>query len=258
MSAPTLLRASNVEKIYSGSHVLHAVNVDAAPGKITALIGPNGAGKTTLFDVIAGFIRAESGTVTFRGQDITRKLAFRRARLGIVKTFQIPHEFGTLSVEQNLLVAAADQAGERFPQVLWALGAIARQEARHSARAREVLAFLDLDGKAGLRADELSAGDKKLLELARALMLAPTLLMLDEPLAGIPASLVARILEHLLKLRAGGMTLLVVEHNLEAILRIADWVYVLVDGEVLASGTPAQVQRDERVQNAYLGGSVQA
>ncbi|MDE2573232.1 MAG: ABC transporter ATP-binding protein [bacterium] len=253
MTAAPLLSAHEIEKSYVGSRVLTAVSIDVAPGRITALIGPNGAGKTTLFDIVTGFIRADVGRVHYQGRDITKLPAFRRAREGIIKTFQIPHQFDSLTVEENLLVAAGGQIGERFPAGLWALGAIARQEAEQRARAVEIMEFLGLRARRDISAGELSAGEKKLLELARALMLRPKLLMLDEPLAGVPAGVGRRILEHLVELRDRGMTLLVVEHNLEAIMRIANWAYVLVDGRLLASGEPASVQHDQAVQAAYLG-----
>jgi len=253
VSAGSLLTAESIEKSYVGSRVLKGVSIELRPGRITALIGPNGAGKTTLFDVITGFVRADAGRIVYQGREITSLAAYRRARLGIVKTFQIPHEFGELTVEENILVAAAGQVGERFPSALWAMGAIRRQEAANRERAGELMEFLGLHANRAMRSEMLPAGDKKLLELARALMADPTLLMLDEPLAGVPAGVGSRIMEHLTQLRDRGMTLLVVEHNLEAVMRIADWVYVLVDGELLAAGSPAQVQADERVQRAYLG-----
>ncbi|TAM85857.1 ABC transporter ATP-binding protein [bacterium] len=253
MSEEVLLEARDIEKAYVGSRVLKSVSVALKPGTITALIGPNGAGKTTLFDIIAGFVQADSGVVRYRGEDITRKPAFLRACRGIVKTFQIPHEFGGLSVLDNLLVAGSDQIGERFPASLWSRRATHEQECANTETACGILEFLGLLASRDVMAQTLSAGEKKLLELARALMLAPRLLMLDEPLAGVPLSVGEQILEHLVNIGAQGKTLLIVEHNLEAVMRVADWVYVLVDGELLASGPPSEVQRNEKVQTAYLG-----
>lgn len=248
-----LLEARDIEKSYVGSRVLKSVSVALKPGSITALIGPNGAGKTTLFDIISGFVQADSGMVRYSGEEITRKPAFLRARRGIVKTFQIPHEFGGLSVLDNLLVASSDQIGERFPVGLWSRRAAREQERVNTETAYGILEFLGLLASREVKAETLSAGEKKLLELARALMLAPRLLMLDEPLAGVPVSVGEQILEHLVDIGAQGKTLLIVEHNLEAVMRVADWVYVLVDGELLASGRPSDVQCNERVQAAYLG-----
>lgn len=253
MSAAPVLSARAVSKSYFGSLVLDSVSVDIVPQQVTALLGPNGAGKTTLFDIVAGFTRANAGRVVYDGQDITRRPAFWRARHGIVRTFQIPHEFGVLTVEENLLVAAPGQSGERFRDVFWRFGRIGREEAAHRRRAGEILAFLELDEVRDVPARSLSAGQKKMLELARALMLDPKVLMLDEPLAGVPAGLGNRILDRLVELRDRGLTLLVVEHNLEAIFRIADVAYVLVDGELLAHGSPDEVQHDRRVHDAYLG-----
>ena len=253
MNDESLLTASAVTKSYGETLVLKSVSVEVPRGKITALIGPNGAGKTTLFDIIAGFLRADSGRIAYQGRDITLLAAYRRAREGIVKTFQLPHEFGTLTVEANLLVAATRQVGELFPHVLWRRSEIARQEAANRERATRLLEFLELTAVRDMPAAALPIGQKKLLELARALMLEPRLLMLDEPLAGVPAGLSGRILQHLIALRDTGLTILVVEHNLEAIMKISDVVYVLVDGDLVASGTPERVQRDERVQAAYLG-----
>ncbi|MGH7068666.1 MAG: ABC transporter ATP-binding protein [Acetobacteraceae bacterium] len=253
MAEPPVLAACGVSKAYFGSLVLDSVSVEIAPRQITALLGPNGAGKTTLFDIMAGFTRASTGRIVYGGQDITRRPAFWRARHGIARTFQIPHEFDVLTAEENLLVAAPQQTGERFSAVFWRYRQIRREEKENRRRAREVLAFLELDEVRDAPARNLSAGQKKLLELARALMLDPKILMLDEPLAGVPAGLGNRILDRLAGLRARGVTLLVVEHNLEAIFRIADIAYVLVDGKLLAHGSPEAVQRDRRVHEAYLG-----
>ena len=253
MSGELLLEARDIAKAYFGSRILKSVSVSLKPGTITALIGPNGAGKTTLFDVIAGFVQADSGSVWYDGEDITRKPAYVRARCGIVKTFQIPHEFGGLSVLENLLVTGSGQIGERFPLGLWAKRAVREQERANTERAESILEFLGLSASRDVNAETLSAGEKKLLELARALMLDPKLLMLDEPLAGVSFDVREQILEHLVNIRDRGKTLLLVEHNLEAVMRVADWVYVLVDGELLASGRPSEVQSDENVHAAYLG-----
>lgn len=253
MNEQSLLAATGVTKSYGETLVLKSVSVDVPRGKITALIGPNGAGKTTLFDIIAGFLRADGGRIMYRDRDISPLAAYRRAREGIVRTFQLPHEFGTLTVEANLLVAAPGQIGEIFPHVLWRRRSIKQQEAANRERAARLLQFLQLTDMRDTPAAALPVGQKKLLELARALMLEPEVLMLDEPLAGVPAGLASRILEHLIALRDTGLTLLVVEHNLEAIMKISDVVYVLVDGDLIASGSPHQVQHDERVQTAYLG-----
>lgn len=253
MSEAPLLSADDVSKSYGETLVLKSVSIAIPRGKITALIGPNGAGKTTLFDIVAGFLHGNSGRIVYEGRDASALPAYRRAQEGIVKTFQLPHEFATLTVEQNLMVAAPRQIGERFPQLLWRGREIREQEAANRERAQRILDFLDLSTSRHAFAGALPVGQKKLLELARALMLEPRLLMLDEPLAGVPAGLGKRILEHLTVLRERGLTLLIVEHNLEAIMSIADAVYVLVDGELIASGTPHQVQRNEKVQAAYLG-----
>ncbi len=253
MSGNALLSTKSVYKEYTGSYVLQDASVDIVQGKITALIGPNGAGKTTLFDILAGFVRATRGQVFFEEHDITHMPAFRRARRGLVKTFQIPHEFFSLTVEENLLVAGKGQIGERFPDVLWRFGGIAQEEKQLREQAGGILEFLDLVQVRKAVAGSLSSGQKKLLELARALMVQPKLLLLDEPLAGVPGDLSNRILEHLLTLRDQGMTLCVVEHNLEAVMRISDWIYVLVDGAMLSAGPPAEVQQDEKVHAAYLG-----
>jgi ABC-type branched-subunit amino acid transport system ATPase component len=252
-SAASALRCYGITKQYSGRVVLHGVSIEVASGGITALIGPNGAGKSTLFDILAGFVRPDSGTVVLKDRDITRLPAHKRARLGICKTFQIPHEFGDLTVEENLLLCAPRQTGERFPAVLYRHREIANQEAVNRRRAKELLEFLGLYSVVGQRASQLSVGQKKLLEAGRALMLGADILLLDEPLAGVRHATVERLLEHILEIKASGKTLLVVEHNLEAIMRIADSVHVLVDGRLIASGPPSAIQSDERVLGAYLG-----
>jgi neutral amino acid transport system ATP-binding protein len=223
-------------------------------GSITALIGPNGAGKTTLFNVITGFYRGERGAVSFRGHPIFGRPAYAIARLGMVRTFQITKALARMPVIDNMMLAAPDQPGEKLRNVLLRPGASRRREQEVRAQAMELLEVFDLDELADAYAGTLSGGQRKLLELARALMAAPQMLLLDEPMAGINPVLGRRLLEHIEQLRTErGLTFLFIEHDMEVVMGHSDRVIVMADGRVIASGLPDEVRRDKRVIDAYLG-----
>jgi ABC-type branched-subunit amino acid transport system ATPase component len=219
-------------------------------GSITGLIGPNGAGKSTLFNCISGFLRPQSGRVLLDGRRIDRRPAHRIARAGLVRTFQTPRALTRMTVLENVVLAAPRHPGER----LGFARAGRRREHEALARAAELLELVRLDGQAGALAGTLSGGQRKLLDLARALMTEPRLLLLDEPMAGVSPTLRVELLEHILDLRRrDGITLLIVEHDLDFVMRACDRVIVMNDGRVIAQGTPEEVRRDEKVVDAYLG-----
>jgi neutral amino acid transport system ATP-binding protein len=250
-----LLRISHVSKRFGGIAAVSDVSFEVAEGSITALIGPNGAGKSTLFNVLTGFQRGEGGDVVFAGRSIFRRSPHVIARRGMVRTFQLTKALSVMSVLDNMLLGFPRNGGERL-----ALAALRpswrRAERQARERAHGLLDVFGLADKAGDYAGTLSGGQRKLLELARALMLEPRLLLLDEPLAGVNRTLGRSLLEHIEGLRAErGLTILLVEHDMDVVMRHSDTVVVMADGRVVAAGPPAQVRRDERVIEAYLGAS---
>ncbi len=233
-----LLSATGIAKSFAGLHALTDVDVAVPRGHITAIIGPNGAGKTTLFNVIAGAMRPDSGRVVFDGTDITGWPAHRVAGVGLARTFQLMKPFESLSVRDNVLVAAFQRAGRRDEAI---------------AAADSIVERVGLGRWTGQLAGELPTAARKRLELARALALQPKLLLLDEVLAGLVPAERAPVIELLREIRAGGVTMLLVEHVMAAVMALSDEILVLHHGMVLAKGTPDQVTRDDRVIEAYLG-----
>ncbi len=223
-------------------------------GSITGLIGPNGAGKTTLFNLIAGMYRPNSGRLTFGGHRIERQRPDQRTRHGIGRTFQIPRPFPAMSVLDNVMVAAPGQAGERFWRVWSAPSRVAREEASVQARAMDWLRFVGLDRLAEAPARTLSGGQRKLLELARVMMLDPRLVLLDEPGAGVAPPLMAVIVEKIRALNAQGVTFLIIEHDMDLVMSLCRPVLVMAGGRLLMEGSAEEVRRDPRVIDAYLGG----
>ncbi|HXF98035.1 MAG TPA: ABC transporter ATP-binding protein [Gaiellaceae bacterium] len=251
--AAPLLAVEGVTKRFAGVVAVNEATFSVAPGSITALIGPNGAGKSTLFNVITGFLRGDGGDVRFAGESIAGRAPHAIARRGLVRTFQLTKALAVMSVLDNMLLAAPGNPGERLLlaplRPLW-------RGAERSARARalELLEVFGLAARANDYAGTLSGGQRKLLELARALMLDPRLLLLDEPLAGVNRTLARALLEHVQALRAErGVTILLVEHDMEVVMEHSDAVVVMAEGRVVTSGPPAEVRRDPRVVEAYLG-----
>ena len=242
-----------VEGVVRGFGSVRAVDgatLAVEPGSITGLIGPNGAGKSTLFNCISGFLRPQAGRVLLDGKRIDRRPAHRIARAGLVRTFQTPRALRRMTVLENVVLAAPRHPGER----LGLARAGRRREREAQARAAELLELVRLEDHAGALAGTLSGGQRKLLDLVRALMAEPRILLLDEPMAGVSPSLRGELLEHILDLRRrDGITLLIVEHDLDFVMRACDRVIVMNDGRVIAQGTPEEVRRDENVVDAYLG-----
>lgn len=250
----SLLEVSGLIRSFGGLRAVAGADFAVPAGSITGLIGPNGAGKTTTFDVIAGRLRPDAGHVRFDGSEVTGDAPERLAQRGLVRTFQLPRVFGRMTVWENLLFAA-EHPGEAFFRSLLGTGGVRKRERTIRSRADEVLHFLELDHIADARASELSGGQRKLLELGRVLMLRPRLILLDEPTAGVAPALTRDLVAHLEALRDRGTTLLIVEHDLKLVLELTDHLVVMHLGQVLAEGSPELVTRDERVLEAYLGGS---
>jgi branched-chain amino acid transport system ATP-binding protein len=251
-----LLEVEGVVKRFGGIHAVGGASFDVAEGSITALIGPNGAGKTTLFHVITGFQRGDRGSVRFAGDEVFRMPAYAIARRGMVRTFQITKALAAMPVIDNMMLAAPDQPGERFRNLLLRMGAARRREREVHGQAVGLLEVFGLSDLAGDYAGTLSGGQRKLLELARALMAQPRLLLLDEPMAGINPTLGRRLLDHMQRLRRErGMTFLFIEHDMEVVMNHSDRVIVMAEGRVIAEGEPHHVREDRAVIDAYLGGS---
>jgi neutral amino acid transport system ATP-binding protein len=248
-----LLSVRNVSKRFGAIAAVDDVTFDVAEGSITALIGPNGAGKSTLFNVVTGFVRGDRGEVLLDGESVFRRPPHTLARRGLVRTFQLTKALSVMSVLDNMLLANPRNRGERLG--LAGLRPLWRDEERRAReRARELLQVFGLAAKANDYAGTLSGGQRKLLELARALMLEPRVVLLDEPLAGVNRTLGRSLLEHIEGLRAERRTtILFVEHDLDVVMRHSDAIVVMAQGRVVSSGTPAEVRRDERVISAYLG-----
>jgi len=247
-----IIVADGVRRTFGGLTAVDVEHLEIPRGAITALIGPNGAGKTTLFNLLTGFDKPDAGSWTFDGKSISGIPAFKVARLGQVRTFQLTKALGLLTVVENMKLGAKHQVGERFWQSL--IPAMWRkQDDEIEVRAMELLKKFKLDTKSADFAASLSGGQRKLLEMARALMSDPKLVMLDEPMAGVNPALTQSLLEHILDLKNEGMTVLFVEHDMHMVRHIADWVVVMAEGKVVAEGDPVSVMKNPAVVDAYLG-----
>jgi len=249
-----LLEVRALTRSFYGVHALNGVNLEVEAGTITGLIGPNGAGKTTLFNCVSGLIPPQSGRVVFDGHDITRSPAHRITQQGLVRTFQIARGFPRLSVMENLMLYGVRQPGETLWNSIARPAAVSRRESELRERAATVARRLNLGRVANDPASALSGGQKKLLEIGRALMTDPRLVLLDEPIAGVNPTLANEIAAHLESLAGEeGLTFLVIEHNMDMIARLCRPVVVMTEGRRLAQGTFAEVAADPRVQAAYMG-----
>ncbi len=240
---------------FGGFRALDGVSFAVPRGGLAGLIGPNGAGKSTLFAVISGFQLPDAGSVALDGRTLNRLAAPARARAGLVRTFQVPREFRHLTVRENLHAAAPGQTGEGLLGLFLQPRRVRREEAAIAQRAEEVLHLLRLSAVAEQPARQLSGGQKKLLELGRALMLKPKFVLLDEPFAGVNPVLIGHIAERIRELNAQGIGFLIIEHDLEALNRLVPWLAVMDRGRIIASGEPEAVLADPIVREAYLGGT---
>jgi neutral amino acid transport system ATP-binding protein len=247
-----ILVVDNVVRRFGGLTAVEVDHVEVQRGSITALIGPNGAGKTTFFNQLTGFDTADSGSWTFNGRGMSGVPAHKVARAGMVRTFQLTKALSKLTVMENMRLGAQQQKGENFWRAL-VPGIWRKQEDEITARAEDLLERFKLIAKREDFAGSLSGGQRKLLEMARALMVQPELVMLDEPMAGVNPALTQSLLGHVKDLREQGMTVLFVEHDMDMVRDISDWVIVMAQGNVIAEGPPSTIMSDERVIDAYLG-----
>jgi branched-chain amino acid transport system ATP-binding protein len=247
-----ILVIDNVKKTFGGLTAVEVDHLEIPTGVITALIGPNGAGKTTLFNLLTGFDTPDTGTWSFEGKNLAGVPSFKVAQMGQVRTFQLTKALSLLTVLENMKLGAKNQTGEKLINALipslWR-----KQDQILEERAMELLKKFKLDAKRDDFAASLSGGQRKLLEMARALMTDPTLVMLDEPMAGVNPALTQSLLEHVLNLKNEGMTVLFVEHDMHMVRHIADWVVVMAEGKVVAEGPPDTVMKEQAVIDAYLG-----
>ncbi|PXY20916.1 ABC transporter ATP-binding protein [Prauserella muralis] len=247
-----LLVVDGVSRSFGGLTAVHVEHLEIQRGTITSLIGPNGAGKSTLFNVLSGFDKADSGTWTFDGRPATGRAAHRMARRGLVRTFQLTKTLSKMTVLDNMKLAATGQRGEQvLPALLPPLWR--RQEKEITGRADELLERFRLAHMRDEYAGTLSGGQRKLLEMARALMVRPTMIMLDEPMAGVNPALTQSLLGHITDLRDEGMTVCFVEHDMDVVMGISDWVVCLAEGRIVAEGPPSSVAKNPAVIDAYLG-----
>lgn len=247
-----VLVADGVRRQFGGLVAVDVEHVEIPRNAITALIGPNGAGKTTFFNLLTGFDQPNEGSWSFNGKSLAKVSAFKVARMGLIRTFQLTKALGLLTVMDNMKLGSTEQKGENlsaslFP-FLWK-----KKEIEIEAKALEILTRFKLDAKRDDFAASLSGGQRKLLEMARALMTNPELVMLDEPMAGVNPALTQSLLDHILNLKKEGMTVLFVEHDMQMVRHIADWVIVMAEGKVVAEGAPDEVMKNPAVIDAYLG-----
>jgi len=249
-----VIRVEDLHKHFGGFHAVDGASLEIAEGSITGLIGPNGAGKTTLFNVIAGNLEPTSGRVTMAGEDITGLPPHELFHKGLLRTFQIAHEFSSMSARENLMMVPGQQSGETIWNTWVNRRRIAEEERALSKKADEVLEFLTIDHLRDEKAGNLSGGQKKLLELGRTMMVDARIVFLDEVGAGVNRTLLNTIADAIIRLnRERGYTFCVIEHDMDFIARLCDPVIVMAAGRVLAEGTIEEVKSDEAVIEAYLG-----
>lgn len=249
-----MIRVENLHRHFGGFHAVDGATLEIRKGSITGLIGPNGAGKSTLFNVIAGRLPPTSGRVMMDGEEITGLPPHTLFAKGLLRTFQIAHEFGSMTVRENLMMVPALQSGETLWNTWFNRGRVAREEAAIRAKADEVLEFLTIGHIADLKAGQISGGQKKLVELGRTMMVDAKVVFLDEVGAGVNRTLLNTIGDAIVRLnKERGYTFCVIEHDMDFIARICDPVICMAEGKVLAQGTVDEVKNDERVIEAYLG-----
>jgi branched-chain amino acid transport system ATP-binding protein len=250
-----MIKIKDVVKRYGGLAAVDGCSFEIPAGSITGLIGPNGAGKSTLFNIVAGFTKPDSGHVTLEGHDVTGLSPHRLFHRGVVRTFQVPHEFDRMTVLENLMIVPAHQIGEMVLASLFTWRRVQRQERDLRKKAEEVLDFVSLSHLKYELAGNLSGGQKKLLELARTMMTHPRIILLDEPGAGVNRTLLQKLASDIRRLNNElGYTFCIIEHDMDLVTKLCDPVVVMAQGKVLAEGKMEDLRRDERVKEAYLGG----
>lgn len=248
-----LLSATQLSKSFGGIKAVNNARIEVEQGTITGLIGPNGAGKTTLFNLLSNFIKPDSGSVIFDNHPIHHLPPHQIATRGCIRTFQVARVLSRLSVLENMLLATPGQTGENFFKVWLQQSKMRAEELANKAKAMEILESVGLADKAYDYAGALSGGQRKLLEMARTLMTNPKLILLDEPAAGVNPTLINQICDHIVSWNQQGISFLIIEHNMDVIMSLCDRVWVLAEGTNLAEGTPAEIQTNESVLEAYLG-----
>ncbi|WP_372912159.1 ABC transporter ATP-binding protein [Salinigranum sp.] len=254
MSAGPILRVEGLKKTFGGLVAVDGASFEVEKGTVVGLIGPNGAGKSTTFNLVTGFYEADDGDVYLRGENVVDTSPEERSKRGMVRTFQITRELTGMKVRQNMHLGGQDHRGEKVVHAL--AGTASDREAEIADRAERLLKHLELWDLRDEYAGNLSGGQRKLLELGRALMADPDVLLLDEPMAGVNPSLTDEIIDMIHELKADGLTVLIVEHDVDMIMNISDKVIGMHQGRVLTSGPPEVVQNDEDLLEAYFGGEV--
>ena len=251
-----LLNLCEVTKRFGGNEVISQATFDVQKNTITGILGPNGAGKTTLFNMISGVLRPTQGEIAFEGQSITNMPVPEIVRLGIARTFQKLRLFKNLTVEENVALSGLSLGDVSWPGAFLSSRSSRQEERQAAEEARELLSFVGLSGFEKARAGSLAHGQQRLLEIARAMALHPTCLLLDEPMAGLNPGDSSRLAGSLLRIRERGMTILLIEHHVDVVMDIADHIVVLDFGKVIADGVPEAIQNNPQVIAAYFGGKV--
>jgi ABC-type branched-subunit amino acid transport system ATPase component len=249
----SILELQNVSKSFDGTKAVDGVSLGFDQGKITALIGPNGAGKTTVFNLISGFLRPDEGAISYQDKNVAGLPPWRRAQMGIGRLFQDVHLFERMSVKDNVLAAFKNKFGESALMSVIARRKIEKKERTHITEALKLFDFVGLTDKANELAENLSYGQQKLLSIARLLANGAEFLLLDEPTAGVNPQMVGALLEIIRRLTKEGKTIAVIEHNMNIVIEIADWVYFMDEGQVVSFGLPSDVLGDPDVRRAYIG-----